>query len=143
VSNKTNNNTTYSDALEKAKQELAQCELQIRELDGKRAKLRQTISVLASLTGVEVTQERTLTESVLLAVTALPGYSTAVQVTEMLVQTGNPAQHASVAAILSRSSKLGKIGYSVNPDNGVPGYTSVPETTKAERIQAQRTLAGK
>jgi hypothetical protein len=143
VDNKSNNNTTYSDALKKAKQELAECEQQIRELDGKRAKLRQTIAVLASLTGVEVAQEHTLTGAVLLAVKAIPGYSTATKVTEMLVQTGHPAQRASVSTILGRLAKRGEIGYSRDFNTEDTGYSWKTEITKAERIQAQRTLAGK
>ena len=136
------NDATYDDALAKAQRELAECEVQMRELEVKRAKLRQTVAVLASLTGAVVPQERSLTEAVLMAVKASPGYVVANQVVELLAQMGIQAQRASVATILCRLSKRGDIAHAIGP-NAEEGYTWKTETTKVERLLAKRELLGK
>jgi hypothetical protein len=132
----------YEVALNKAQKELVQCNAELDALERKQATLQQTVAVLQSVLGIEVPQEQNLTESILMAIKGSLGYMKASQVTELLGQMGHTAQQTSVATILSRLSKSGKIIHAVGPD-GITGYAWKTEVPRQERTATLKTLARK
>jgi len=133
----------YSEALKKAKEELAEYDAAAEELERKRAKLRQTIGILQSLLGVEVPNEQSLTGAILMTLKASQGYSKTGEIMKSLVEMGfKNVQQTSVASILSRLAKNGQIISVIGPDNSA-GYAWTMTTTKPERRQALKSLARK
>lgn len=131
----------YNDALKKAKRELANCDAEAEELERKRAKLRQTVAVLQSLTGVKVQNEQSLTQAILMVLKAASGCVTAAEVVETLRTMGYDAQTPSVATILSRHLKNQQINSFFGPGHSVGYEWRGGERTKAERLEARRMLA--
>jgi hypothetical protein len=132
----------YRDALKKAEKELADADAEAEALDRKRARLRQTVAVLQTLTGVTVENDQSLTEAILLVVKASPGFVSASEVMDRLFMMGFHAQTASVATILSRLAKTGKLIGAIGPNRSA-GYGWKTEMTKAERDATWRALATK
>jgi len=132
----------YGEALKKAQQELADCDAAVDELERKRAKLRQTIVSLQSLMGVQVEQDQSLTDAILMTIRATPGYSRCSDVVRRLHDMGYRGHGRSVATILSRLAKTGQIVHDTSPDHAT-GYTWRTDTTKGERLEAKKTLAKK
>ncbi len=99
----------YADALRKAAQELAEADAAAVELDRKRAKLRLTVAALKSMTGESAENEQTVTDAILTIVKGSSGSVTAIDVMDKLFMMGMQAQTASVATILSRLAKDGKV----------------------------------
>jgi hypothetical protein len=132
----------YIETLRQAEKELADADAEAEELDRKRAKLRQTVAVLQTLTGVKVENDQSLTDAILLVVKAAPGFVTASEVMDRLFMMGFHAQTASVATILSRLAKTGKVNGAIGPNRSA-GYGWKTETTKAEREAAWRAAAAK
>lgn len=134
----------YNVALTKAQKELAKCDAEAEELERKRARLRQTIASLQSTMGISVQSDESMTETILMVLKAWPGAATVSEVTERLIIFGFQAQTASVATILSRLAKNGKIE-SLRDQNGSGkvGYGWKKDLSKPEREAARRTLAAK
>jgi predicted transcriptional regulator len=133
----------YSEALKKAKEELAEYDAAAEELERKRAKLRQTIGILQSLLGVQVPNEQSLTDAILMTLKASQGYSKTAEIMNSLVEMGfKNVQQTSVASILSRLAKNGQIISVIGSDNSA-GYAWTMTTTKPQRRQALKSLARK
>jgi predicted transcriptional regulator len=132
----------YDAALKAAQKELADCENAADKLDCQKAKLRQTIASLQSQLGVAVERSSSLTEAILTALKANPGYSRAVEVARQLQHLGYTAAYTSVATILARLAKNGRITHAVGPDEST-GYAWKTDTTKQEQQEAKKALAGK
>lgn len=130
----------YTEALTKAQQELAECDAAIERLEFKRARLRLTVADLQLLMGIKVKNEESLTEAILMIVKGTPGYVTAVQVMDRMFMFGFHVQTASIATILSRLAKKGKIISAVYDDR-IRGYAWKTDATQAERNAAMRTVA--
>jgi predicted transcriptional regulator len=132
---------SYADTLERAQKELAVCDAEAQELERKRAKLRQVIGSLQSLMGIEAPSGQSLTEAILMALIGSDRYVTATEVMARLVQIGfKETQMPSVATILSRLAKSGKITTNPVGPNQLTGYGWNMKTNRAERRAAKRTL---
>jgi hypothetical protein len=132
----------YSDALKKAEKELAEADAAAGELDRKRAKLRLTVAALQSMTGVKVKSDQTLTDAILMIVKGSPGAVTATEVMDKLFMLGLQAQTASVATILSRLAKVGKIICLRDPGgSSLLGYEWKTPRTKSEMLTANKAVA--
>jgi len=131
----------YSEALKKAKEELARYDAAAEEMDRKRAKLRHTISDLQSLMGIKVPHDQSLTEAILMSLMGSDRYVTAAEVMARLVQIGfREEQMRSVATILSRLAKSGKIATNPVGPHQLTGYGWKMKTNRGERRAAKRTL---
>lgn len=132
------------ETLRRVQQELAEADVEAEKLEKKRASLRQTVLVLQSQMGIEAmaTRPLSLTEAILLVLKGSPGYVTVPEVMDRLFALGYSAQTTSVASILCRLHKTGRIESLIGPHQTV-GYGWKTETTKVERQEAARALAGK
>jgi predicted transcriptional regulator len=110
----------YETALRQALGELAEIEKQAEEIERKRARLRQGVAVLQTLTGDQPDQEQSVTSSILMVLNASPGPLPTVQIIQRLQSMGYTPQPTSVATLLSRLAKDGKI---MKADDGY-GMTS-------------------
>lgn len=133
----------YETALNDAKRALTEVNTQIAELDLKRAKLMQTVAVLQSQLGLPAENATSLTDAILLVIKGWPGCATAAQVIDRLFMMGYEVQAASVATILSRLAKQGKVMARLAQDRKSVGYEWFMDTTRAERLTAQKELASK
>jgi hypothetical protein len=116
----------YEIALRRAVAELAEVDRQAEEIERRRAMLRQSVAVLQTLAGDQPDQERSVTSSILTILKASPGPLPTSQIIQRLVSMGHAPQATSVATLLSRLSRDGKImkaddGYLFRP-------ATVPET---------------
>jgi hypothetical protein len=109
----------YEKALQQAQTELAALDTAAEELERKRAKARQTILVLRSMLGLEDEDEQSLTDAILNVVKASTDFITAPMVADRLIMAGYQVQIATVATILSRLLKDGKL--KKDPENNT-GY---------------------
>ena len=64
----------YETALRQALEELAEVDRQAEEIERKRAKLRQGVAVLQTLTGDQRDQDQSVTSSILTVLNASPGH---------------------------------------------------------------------
>jgi hypothetical protein len=135
---------SYEEALKKAQQELAEADAEAEKLEKRRASLRQTVSVLQMQMGIDIFSSRSLslTEAIVLVVKGSPGYVTVKDVMDRLFALGYSAQTPSVATILSRLHKHGKIESLIGP-NRMVGYGWKTETTKADRQTGKRVATRK
>jgi hypothetical protein len=72
-------------------------------------------------------------------VKSTPGYVTATDVMDRMFMFGFQVQMASIASILSRLAKNGKIIHAVGPSNQT-GYAWKTDTTQSERNAAVRAI---
>lgn len=99
----------YETALRRALEELAEVDRQAEEIERKRARLRQGVAVLQTLTGDQRNQEQSVTSSILTVLNASPGPLPTAQIIQTLQSMGYTTQPTSVATLLSRLAKDGKI----------------------------------
>lgn len=130
---------SYELALRSAEEELAACDAKADEVERKRAKLRQTISVLKSLLGMKAEIDESLTSAVLSVAKAADGFVTASQVMDRLVMTGFQVQTTTVATILSRLAKSGQLLAGRSAEG--TGYRW--EGSAADRLERQVELSRK
>ncbi|HLM80437.1 MAG TPA: BlaI/MecI/CopY family transcriptional regulator [Terriglobales bacterium] len=114
---------SYEDALRKAQKDLAATNIAAENLERKRAKLRQAVSILQSLMDNATTDDQSLTDAILTAVKGAKGYITTAEVMEFLQTIGLEAQNATVATILSRMVKERQLEKDAE---GRKGYRWVP-----------------
>ncbi len=134
---------SYEKALRDAEHSLAEWTVKAEEAERETAKLRQTIAVLKSQLGLAPDNTESLTDAILLVLKAWPGNVTAPQVMDRLFMMGYNAQTASVATILSRLAKQGKIEALRGFGTVGYGWKNGLSLTKAERLTAQKELASK
>jgi hypothetical protein len=127
----------YVEALKKAQEELAECDAAARELDCKRAKLRQTIVGLQSLMGVDVQEEQphSQTEAIRSILKVTSGLTSG-QVSGRLAEMGYKPQSRSVATILSRLVKSEQITHDPNS-----GYSYGSRASALGRMRRRRGTA--
>jgi len=99
----------YETALRQALEELAEVDRQAEEIERKRARLRQGVAVLQTLTSDQRDQEQSVTSSILTVLNASPGPLPTAQIIQRLQSMGYTTQPTSVATLLSRLAKDGKI----------------------------------
>jgi hypothetical protein len=99
----------FRQALDQAERDLVNLDAAAEEMELKRARLRQTISVLRGQLGLPAANNPSLTDSILTVVKAWNGFATAAEVFDRLVIMGYHVQSATVASILSRMAKNGLV----------------------------------
>jgi hypothetical protein len=134
---------SYERALRDAEGALAEWDAKAQQADRERAKLRQTISVLKSQLGLAPDNTESLTAAILLVLKTWPGDATVPEVLERLFIMGYNAQRTSVATILSRLAKQGKIEALRDYASSAVGYGWKADLTKAERLNARKELASR
>ena len=105
-------------ALEFAKAQLAALDREAEELDRKRARARQAILVLRPFLGIKQVRGEGLTGAILDDVKGADRFLTAAQVAERLNVSGFEVKTTTVATILSRLHKAGKL----KKDAEISGY---------------------
>lgn len=131
-------------SLKEAEQKLAACEQKIEKLEKDRAMLRHMIAVLRTSLGIEPKDNPSLTDAILLAVKSSREMEclTAAQVVQILQNMNIDAKPRSVATILSRLFKEGRLNsYLDKPFGSVAGYEWKGARTKDETLAAKRALA--
>jgi hypothetical protein len=108
----------YEKALQRAQTELAALDTAAEELERKRAKARHAILALRSMLGLEAGNEQSLTDAILNVVKASTGFITAPMVADRLIMAGFQVQIATVATILSRLLKEGRLKKDVENNTG-------------------------
>lgn len=99
----------YETALRHALEELAEVDRQAEEIERKRARLRQGVAVLQTLTSDQRDHEQSVTSSILTVLNASPGPLPTAQIIQRLQSMGYTTLPTSVATLLSRLAKDGKI----------------------------------
>ncbi len=135
-------NSAYQISLEEAQQELAVCEEKITTLERQRANLRQIIAILQAKLGMDDAERpKTLTDAILLVVKGTRERESimASDIVGRLEQMGVDAEPRSVATILSRLHKEGRIN-SWKMHNSV-GYEWKGVRTKSDSLNALKALA--
>lgn len=134
---------SYEKALRDAERSLAEWTAKATEAERQTAKLRQTIAVLKSQLGLAPDNTESLTTAILLVLKAWPGNATTNDVMDRLFMMGYNAQTASVATILSRLAKHGKI--EALKMHGLAGYgwKNGLSLTQADHLSARKELASK
>lgn len=132
---------SYEKALRDAERSLAEWTAKATEAEHQTAKLRQTIAVLKSQLGLAPDNTGSLTSAILLVLKAWPGNATTTDVMDRLFMMRYNAQTTSVATILSRLAKQGKI--EALRLHGMVGYgwKNGLSLTRADHLKARKELA--
>jgi len=107
---------SYKKALEKAKEDLKLLDEMAEMAEKRRAKLRQVIAVLESLTGSDRPPNGTVTDAIMDILKSKDGYSSAAEVFEGVTVRGYAVTPNTIATLLSRLAKNGQI------ERGPEGY---------------------
>lgn len=132
----------YENTLKQAQRELEECNEAISILERKRANLMQIITSLQAKLGGDIEIPKTLTDAILLVVMGTRERESirAVDVVSRLKEMQIPASPRSVATILSRLAREGRL-YSWKGPNGEIGYEWKGVRTKSDALNATRMLA--
>jgi multidrug resistance efflux pump len=119
----------YRKALEAAEKELAELERKADVVAQRRAQLQQTIGALKTLMNISEQEERTITDTIRIAVRAANGYVKPDEVLKNVLAMGvkfsSKNAIASVTTILSRLHRDGELLH-----DPLLGYKSVPRAPK-------------